>query len=392
MMKRVLFLSLSLILLASCSNPVTQTWSDSGRFSISPVTWGKSLWSKQNTLTMSGQNGKALWSSEYSNTKWLRTHNFAGNLIVVGDDRIIERIDENGKTLWTWEAPPKQLIYPFLVGQGNLICAIDINTDYNLNPISLMALNLSDGSISWTLDDHDYSGALTLDPLETKTNYLVIPTTVGESVFIESFSCKDGRFIWRKNWDKPPTGQHPILACDNISCVLWKKTVNGIEFGSINRKNGTIILAKLDESTSLLKKLYCNGELFLKFRNGTYKLGKDLSFTKLSSEWFPLCGIPGDETYLVQNSDCTYVAIADKNLSNVQKSFKTDVCYTGIAGHGFGEVYLKPTLSPLDFKALRCVAYSKQFLGLGNIPKILTNLSKGAKLTDLFIIVQPLQN
>ncbi len=392
MMKRTLFLSLAIILLASCSNPVTQTWSDSGRFSISPVTWGKSLWSKQNTLTMSGQDGKALWTKEYSNAKWLRTQNFDGNLIIIGDDRIIEKIDENGKTLWTWEAPPKQLVYPFLVGQGNLICALDINTDYNLNPISILSINLSDGSISWLLEDNDYSGALTLDPTETSTNYLVIPTSIGSTVYLECFSCKDGRFLWRKNWNNPPSGQHPVLACGSLSCIIWKKTSDGLEFGSIDRKTGNIKTAKLDESSSLTKKLYCNNELFLKFRSGAYRLGKDMSFTKLSSEWFPLCGIPGDETYLVQNSDCTYVAIADKNLSNVQKSFKTEICYTGIAGHGFGEVYLKPTLSPLDFKALRCVAYSKQFLGLGNIPKILANLNKGAKLTDLFIIVQPLQN
>lgn len=392
MMKHTLFLSFAVILLVSCSNPVTQTWSDSGRFSISPVTWGESLWCKQNTLTMSGQDGKSLWTKEYSNAKWLRTQNFDGNLIIIGDDRIIEKIDENGKTLWTWEAPPKQLVYPFLAGQGNLVCALDINTDYNLNPISILSINLSDGSVSWVLEDNDYSGALTLDPMETRTNYLVIPTSIGSTVYLECFSCKDGSFLWRKNWNNPPSGQHPILASDNTSCIIWKKSNTGLEFGLIDRKTGNIKTAKLDESSSLTKKSYHNGDLFLKFKSGAYRFSKDMSFAKLSSEWFPLCGVPGDETYLVQNSDCTYVAIADKNLANVQKSFKTDICYTGIAGCGFGEVYLKPTLSPLDFKALRCVIYSKQFLRLANIPKILANLGKGSKLTDLFIVVQPLEN
>jgi hypothetical protein len=341
---------------------------------------------------MSGSNGKALWTREYTTAKWLRTQNFAGNLIVIGDDRIIEKIDDTGKTLWRWEAPQKQLAYPFLVGHGNLICALDTDTDYNLNQIKILALNLSDGTASWTLEDHDYSGALTLDPLESKTNYMVIPSSVGESVFLECFSCKDGKFLWRKNWDKPPSGQHPILAYDSTSCIIWKKTTDGLEFGTIDRKTGSIKSSKLNETSSLLKKLYSNGNLFLKFKGGAFRFDKNLSFTKLATEWFPLCGIPGDNTLLVQNNDCTNVAIADKNLANVQKSFKTEICYTGIAGQGFGEMYLKPTLSPLDFQAIRCVAYSKQFLNLGNIPKILADLGKGAKLTDLFIVLQPLKN
>jgi hypothetical protein len=382
-----------MFLFASCSAPVTQTWSDTGRFSISPVAWGLSLWSKQNTLSLSGSDGKVLWSKEYTDLKWIRTLNFAGKLIVVGDDRIIENIDRKGKTLWRWSVPPKQLVYPFATGNGKLICAVDTDTDYNQNPISLMALNIKDGSVSWTLEDHDYSGALTLEPLESNIAHIVVPSIVGDSIFLECFSCSDGKFIWRKNWNKPPSGQHPILASDALDCLIWSKTPTGIEVGFVNRKSGVIKTTKLAESTSAVKKLYSNGNLFLRFKSGIcYRLDKFLNYKQTPNEWFPICNIPGDNTYLAQNNDCTYLAIVDKDLTNIQKALKTTVCYTGISGVGFGEAYLKPMLSPLDYQAIRCIAVSKQQQRLFEIPKIFSRLGKGAKLTDLYLILQPLGN
>lgn len=391
-MTRYAWLIAALILFASCSEPVVQTWSETGRFTISPVQWGNALWTKQNTITMSGPSGKALWTREYTDLKWTRTHNFSGNLIVVGDDRVIERIDISGKTIWRWSAPTRQLVYPFAFGLGNLICALDTDTDYNLNSISIIALNLRDGTVSWSLEDHDYSGAFTLEPLESGISHLVIPTAVGESVFLECFSCHDGKFIWRKNWNKPPSGQHPILASNSSSCVIWRKTQTGVEFGLVDRKTGTIRTSKLDESSSLVRKLYGGGCLFLRFRSGSYRLDPDLSIAKLSGEWFPLCPIPGDDAYLVQNTDCTSLALADKTLSKIRKSIKTDICYTGIPGIGFGEVYLKPTISPLDFKAVRCIAHSKQQQNLALASKVLPGLGKGTQITDLFMILKPLES
>lgn len=391
-MKRYAWILALFVFITSCSKPVVQTWTDSGRFTITPVQFGNALWTKQNTLTMSGPTGKALWTREYNDIKWTRTHNFSGNLVVVGDDRIIERIDISGKTMWRWSAPPKQLVYPFATGLGNLICALDTDTDYNLNPITLIAINLRNGQVSWSLDDHDYSGALTLEPLERGISHLVIPTAVGDSVFLECFSCHDGKFIWRKNWNKPPSGQHPILAGDSVSCIIWRKTQTGVEFGHVNRKTGSIKTTKLDQTSSLIKKLLSNGNLFLKFKSGSYRLGDDLSIANMPTEWFPLCQIPGDQSYLVQNIDCSSLALADSNLTQITKVQKTDICYTAISGVGFGEVYLKPTLSPLDFQAIRCIAYSKQLQNLELASKVLSMLGKGSKLTDLFFVLQPLEN
>ena len=382
-MKKTL-IALALVILASgCTQPIRKYWSEDGILSLAPATWGKSLWSAQDSYSLSGSNGKSIWTKTFQGAKWVVAKNFDGNLLLVGDDRIIEKIDLDGNVIWRWETPVGQMLYPFATDGIHLVCAHDRDVKSNTNSVDIQTIDMTDGSMAWQLQDVDYSGVLTLKQYFGKVTHFVVPNIVGDSVFLEGFSVADGKFLWRRTWDKAPSGQQPVIDSDTNNCWIWKANSTGFEIGFVDRKSGQISTTKYQSSELPTTRKLIGGKLFLKFKSETVYLDKTLKVTKLSREWFPVCRIPQSDMILVQNSDCTYLGVADTNLANVTKSLKISVCYDGVPGLATGEVYLMPNASPLDFPAFRCMIFTPATEQLLKIPEMLKNLGKGTKLIDL---------
>jgi hypothetical protein len=375
------------ILLAGCKEPMTKFWGEDGRFSITPASWGKSLWSRQDTYYMSGFDGKLVWQKTLDGVKWIRTLGFGRELYLVADDRILVKIDIDGNILWKWEASEGQLIYPFATSKKDILCAFDSNASYNQNPVSIVAVDIKDGKTSWTLDDHDYAGILTIEPVADACEHFVVPNVVGDSVFLEGFQSSDGKFLWRKNWDKPPSGQHPILANDSKDCWIWKKTTRGVDIGLMDKKTGTIGTTSIGVLTSSINYKNLNDYLYVKFQDGFYRFDKNMSVTNINSSWFPVCQVPGTDKLVVQNRDCTSLGVSDASLSDVTKTFPIKVCYDGIPGWGFGEVYVMPKISPFDFRTYRFVVANEKLNLLLDLSNKLANLNRGTSLADITLTI-----
>lgn len=392
-MKRIsIFLLLATFALSSCSQPLSKMWTETGKFSITPVSWGKLLWGSQDTFGMSGPNGKPLWTKNLDGVKWTSVTNMGGRLFVIGDSRILARINENGDILWKVENSPGVGIYPVAVTEKLIITAFDTSTEYQQNPVSLLALDIETGSHVWQLEDHDYSGALTIPVSKMAVSYIVIPQMVGDSVFLEGFDLNDGKFLWRKTWDKPPSGQFPIIECAKDFCWVWKKTTSGIEFGTIDKRTGAVKTAKYQDMTGLVDKKVIDGRLFLKFRSGLLSIDSILAIKKIEGIWFPLCQITGTNKLAVIDNQCTTIAVSDMNLTSAKKAFNVNVCYLGIPGAGLGEVYFYPVTSPVDFPTFRCqLSNAEDIKTIYEIPSTMRQLGKGKSLNDLVILIKKLK-
>lgn len=392
MKKASILIIASIIALSSCSQPLSKMWTETGKFSITPVTWGKLLWGSQDTYGMSGSNGKPIWTKSLEGVKWTTVTNLDGKLFVMGDNRIIARINETGDILWKIENSPGIGIYPVAVTKNLIITAFDTSTEYQQNPVSMLALDIETGNHTWQLEDHDYSGALTIPVAKTAATHIVIPQMVGDSVFLEGFDLSDGRFLWRKTWDKPPSGQFPVLEGTKDFCWIWKKTGSGIEFGTIDKKTGAVKSVKYQDMTGLVDRKVIDGRLYLKFRSGLISVDSFLNIKKIDGIWFPLCQITGTNKLAVIDNQCTTIAVSDMNLSGAKKAFNVDVCYLGIPGAGLGEVYLYPVTSPVDFPTFRCqLSNPEDIKTIYEIPDTLRQLGKGKTLNDLVILAKKLR-
>ncbi|MEZ4812083.1 MAG: PQQ-binding-like beta-propeller repeat protein [Caldisericia bacterium] len=371
-MKKISSLLMILIILisfVSCEDTTPQmVWKATNRTQLIPIAWGYTLYSAQDTYGLLDGFGDVVWEREIQGARRPRWTCIEGSYFIEGDNHLVLKVNiEDGELLWGWRAPSGSSVW--IAGKigENLILAYDQYSDYDKNPVTLLALSALDSKTLWKIVDSDYSGILSMPSPRFESEALIIPTESGGSYWIDGVSAVDGNHLWRIPWDAPPAGWKVVLAENKDYFWAWRVTGNTYQVSTINKMTGEVIGTAQTPVKKVLETVHTGNRVFVKFEDEIGFFDNIVTYQKIESDWMPICEVFEIPKQLIAtSSDCHSIGIMNTTDWSVE-TFKTiSMCYSGVTDTMPGGFFLIPNYSPYDNATFRYVVPNE---GLGNLIK-----------------------
>ncbi|HOO97707.1 MAG TPA: hypothetical protein PKV16_08880 [Caldisericia bacterium] len=373
-------LLIGVFFLTSCEGESELVWKKKNISQILPVGSGYSLFCDQNTFGLLDSVGNMKWSREVEGIKQVRLRKIDNKYVLTGDTRLFRIIDLEGETQWEWIAPTGSSAW--IVGSlgTNLIVAVDSDTNYDKNPIYIQAVDIITSIIAWRNDDVDYSGVLKNPSQDFSSPVVNVPTTVGTTAWIDGIDATDGNHLWRVYWDLPPPGQPIVLAANTEFFWAWRVTGDTYQVSTIDSKTGKVIGTAQSPKQNLVRHNRVGNRVYVEFEDEIGYFDSKVTYQKLHSTWFPLCGLPGSKDRLIAVSwDCQSIATLDVKTLDTQEIAKTSICYNATSGKLPGEVFLTPAFQPYDYNTMRIMVETETSTDLAEAYEHLMNVGRDGR-------------
>lgn len=392
-MKRLAVILAFVTVFGGCANVgLEKRWGSVRRSQIVPVPSGKCLYAEQDVYGLLAANGEVLWSKEVANARRVSLKKFGDTYYVLGDNTQLERINLFGNTIWKYNAPSGSSIFPVASSKSLIVAAFDQDSTYPLNGIELVAFSVADGTEAWRLSDRDYQQMLLLPPQDFFSEIIIAPYIRGTTAWIDGIRAKDGTQLWRSLQSIPRSGHPFILAQTEEKIWLWQAKDEGVEAFVLNRQNGALVGKSSGASYSMADYAFVRNQVFVFFRDRTYRIDEKGKYSEFKSEWMPISSVPGvPDKFVVLQRDCEKFGIMDEKTMKVEEGFKLPVCYYGIPGLSPGEFYLVPEVDPFDHQAFKMTYFTAKEVQAGKSLDALENLGKNKSLFDVLDSVRKIR-
>lgn len=357
-MKRVLTVLMLFILITcftACEGTPMEVWRKKGITQLVPIAWGYVLYSSQDTYGLLDGYGEIIWENEIEDAKRARWRVIDDNYYVTGDSHLIIKINiEDGGIIWGWTSPTGSSSWIVGAYADNLVLAYDQRTDYDRNPISLRAMSATDLRDRWKAVDTDYHGILFMPRPTEEYEVLIIPTKVDNSAWIDAVSTDDGGHLWRIPWGLPPSGFPVVIGQTSKYFWAWRDTGTIYEISAIDRTTGKVIGSTASPTKNIETFIQIGERIYVRFEEEVGYFDSTVSYTRIDSDWMPLCALPHlPDSLVVTSGDCRSVGIMNTDEWSVETFEQFELCYSGVAGTMPGEFYLIPEFLPYDYSTRR---------------------------------------
>lgn len=386
-MRRVLsiFLVCFALTATSCASiGLEKHWGAVRRSYIEPALSGKCLYAEQDIYGLLAPNGEVVWSKEIKDSRRVTLKRFDNFYYVIGDSNHIIRVDLKGNAIWEYKAPSGTSIYPLASSSEFLIAAFDQDASYPLNNIDLLAFKTNDGSEAWRLSDRDYQPLLMLPAQDFLSEVILAPYSRGTTVWVDGLSVVDGKQLWRSIQSLPRSGHPLVLAQTESKIWLWQAKNDGVEACVIRRSDGLTIGKSFGPSFSMADYSFVRDQVFIFFKDKTFKIDSLGKYSEFKSDWMPISGIPSVlGKYVAIERNCERFGIMDAVTLKVDEGFKLQVCYYGVPGLSPGEFYLVPEVAPYDHQTFKLTYLSEKEAQSSDALDSFKRLGKDKSLFDL---------